>query len=84
MNSLSDILQNLKPGYNVEFSYAFENRPDLLLVRCRKGIWAKDTLVDKNVVRNTNASLEQIIVFVILEGMAALDKSHPEDPYKGE
>lgn len=81
MNYLIDILQNLKPGYYVEFSYPFENRPDLLLVRCRKGIWAKDKLVDKNLVMNhTNVNLEQMIAFAVVDGMEALDKIHPDPP----
>ena len=69
--NLIDILLNLDPGIYVEFSRPFEKMPDHVLVRCRRGIWAKDILVD---TRNVCTSVDHALSVAVKEAMESIKR----------
>lgn len=77
METLTDILLNLGPGYRVEFSKPFRHAPELVMIRYRKDNLVKDIAFNPKDAERTYAGVEEMLVENVKQGLTIVTKGHP-------
>ena len=77
METLTDILLNLEPGYRVEFSKPFKFSTDTMMIRCRKDNLVKDLVIDVKVNSDSSMGIEQVLIENVKHGLTVVSKEKP-------